>query len=218
MPLPDFKVFSEKFAQLESLITALPKAIPLAMKDDKIYQVFDRIPVSADPSKGWEIFNGRMDAIFGHELRDEKGRLLHVKRGPLGMDMILKYVKDSMDAGNLLWDLAAIKIDRLVEELKILKYVLHLLLKSCIQWKIWIGILDLLTLSSLPLTNPKLMRNPNLLAQRQKGPNLPKPMLKKRMRTTGLQSGHAQSLLHHLKFIVMMERKLYLTQNREQHW
>src|ERR1700678_1372713 len=131
--LPNFKVFSEKFAALQSLTKLLPKTIPLATKDDQIYQVFNRIPVPADPAGHWEVFNKHMDALFAHELRNETGRLVHVRRGPRGMDLVLKYIKESMDAGNLLWDVAAIKIDRLLEDLKILMYLLPFFVNSSTQ-------------------------------------------------------------------------------------
>ena len=49
------------------------------------------------------------------------------------MDLVLKYIKESMDAGNLLWDVAAIKIDRLLEDFKILTYLLPFFVNSSTQ-------------------------------------------------------------------------------------
>ncbi|KDR65533.1 hypothetical protein GALMADRAFT_148605 [Galerina marginata CBS 339.88] len=57
-----------------------------------------------------------MDALFGHELRNEHGRLLHVKRGTYGIDLVLQYFDDAASKGSLNWDLAAIKADRLINE------------------------------------------------------------------------------------------------------
>ncbi len=37
-----------------------------------------------------------------------------------GVPMVLSYIVQVMEGGNLLWDLASIKVDRLVKEIKIL--------------------------------------------------------------------------------------------------
>jgi hypothetical protein len=123
MPLPDFKAFSEKTGELKALVKILPRTVPLGTKRDRIYQVFDNIPVPNDVGQHWETFNRRMDNLFGEELRDAAGRLLNVKRGPFGMDMVTKYFDEACQAGNLMWDLVLIKVDRLVVELKFLTYV-----------------------------------------------------------------------------------------------
>ena len=34
--------------------------------------------------------------------------------------MVIAYIVQVMDGGNLIWDIAAIKVDRLVQELKVL--------------------------------------------------------------------------------------------------
>ena len=124
--LPDFRLFSQKVEELGVLAAHLPESVPLGSKDDKILQVFDNIPVPSDASKHWEAFNKRMDALFGHDQRGEDGRLLYVRRGELGMDLVVKYFNSAINAGNLPWDLALIKVDRLVEELKVLGCVLAL--------------------------------------------------------------------------------------------
>lgn len=126
MPLPDFKVFSEKISELKALVNILPRTIPLGTKRDRVYQVFTNIPVPNDVGQHWETFNRRMDNIFGAELCDADGRLLNVKRGPFGMDMVTKYLDEACEAGFLMWDLALIKVDRLVIELKFLTYVQHI--------------------------------------------------------------------------------------------
>ena len=123
MPLPDFKAFFEKIGELKALVKILPRTVPFGTKHDRIYQVFDNIPVPNDVEQHWETFNCRMDNLFGEELRDAAGRLLNVKRGLFGMDMVIKYFDEACQAGNLMWDLASIKVDRLVVELKFLTYV-----------------------------------------------------------------------------------------------
>jgi len=121
MPLPDYRVFSQKIDHLKVLAKQLPSTIPIATKDDRIVEVFTKIPVSDNPAEHWEIFNRRMDVLFGNELRDSNGRLRHVKRGTLGIDLVLEYFDDAASKGTLNWDLAAIKIDRLITEFQILR-------------------------------------------------------------------------------------------------
>lgn len=121
MPLPDYRIFAEKLEKLKALAQNLPKTVPVATKDDRIFQVFANIPVTDQPAEHWETFNRRMDALFGHDLRNSDGRLLHVKRGPFGINLVLQYCDDAASKGTLNWDLAAIKIDRLITEFKELR-------------------------------------------------------------------------------------------------
>ena len=121
MPLPDYRAFSQKIDRLKGLAKSLPSTVPVATKDGRIVEVFTNIPVTEDPAEHWQTFNRRMDALFGHELRDSNGRLLNVKRGPFGIDLVLKYLDDAASEGTLNWDLAAIKIDRLITEFEILR-------------------------------------------------------------------------------------------------
>ncbi|KAF4611808.1 hypothetical protein D9613_004630 [Agrocybe pediades] len=116
MPLPDFKVFTAKLDKLKELIKKLPSTVLRASEEDRISQVFKSIPVEKDIAKHWEIFNRRMDSLFGSELRNEKGRLLNFKKGPLGLDLVIAYIDECVGSGTLQWDLAAIKVDRLVNE------------------------------------------------------------------------------------------------------
>jgi hypothetical protein len=121
MPLPNYELFSKKVDELKDLTKRLPKSVPLALQSDKICQVFKNIPVPEEPSEHWPTFNRWMDNLFGNELRDGEGRLLYVKRGAFGMDMVVQYFNEAKEAGNLEWDIATIKVDRLIEEFKILK-------------------------------------------------------------------------------------------------
>ena len=121
MPLPNYGNFSQKLNLLKGLARQLPSTVPLATKDDCIVEVFTSIPVSENPTDHWEIFNRRMNALFGNELRNSDGRLLNIKRGAFGIDLVLKYFDDATSKGTLDWDLAAIKVDRLITEFQILR-------------------------------------------------------------------------------------------------
>ncbi|KAF4609484.1 hypothetical protein D9613_012328 [Agrocybe pediades] len=116
-----FSIFKAKVDELKSIAPKVPTSLPVATKKDKIYEVFEKIPTSTDVTVHWEIFNRRMDALFSAELRDpQSGRLLHLKRGKFGLDYILEYFVDSVENGTLNWDLASIKVDRLIQECKAL--------------------------------------------------------------------------------------------------
>jgi hypothetical protein len=121
MPLPDYRNFCQKLDKLKGLAKQLPASVPIATKDGRIMEVFSSIPISENPTEHWETFNRRMDALFGDELRNSDGRLLHVERGAFGIDLILEYFDDAVSKGTLNWDLAAIKVDRLVTEFQILR-------------------------------------------------------------------------------------------------
>ncbi|RXW12522.1 hypothetical protein EST38_g13333, partial [Candolleomyces aberdarensis] len=110
-------VFARKVKALRSLILQLPPTVPIAKPDSQIVEVFKRHPVPADSSENWEIFNRRMDILFGEETR-VNGHLPTVERGRYGMDLILGYLEDEVASGHLQWEAAMPKIMRLVNEVK----------------------------------------------------------------------------------------------------
>lgn len=121
MALQDFAQFSEKLAHLKALVPKIPRSVPLSKKSDRINQVFASIPHPEEGNEHHEAFNRRMDALFGEDTRDSTtGRLPNVKRGPFGMDLVVKYLTEASDAGFLIWDIAAIKVDRLISEIEAL--------------------------------------------------------------------------------------------------
>jgi hypothetical protein len=86
MALKDHYVqFSQNLKLLKALVKALPKSVPVASQSDRIFEVFSNIPVPSNPVEQFEVFNRRMDNLFGEDLRDAQGRLLNVKRGVKGM-------------------------------------------------------------------------------------------------------------------------------------
>ncbi|KAI9450260.1 hypothetical protein F5148DRAFT_1290930 [Russula earlei] len=109
----------DQLKHLKALVSSLPSSVPSATEDGCIATVFNNIPESEDPDDQWPVFNHRMDALFGEDLR-ENGRLLNVKRGPFGMDMVVQYAANAVRAGNLLWEPTKIKLDRLLTEVRYL--------------------------------------------------------------------------------------------------
>jgi len=76
--------YNDYLAQLKlvkSLAGCLPLTLPIATKNDKIFEVFENIPVPTDGSAHWKTFNRRFDILFGEDVRDLQGRLLHVTSG-----------------------------------------------------------------------------------------------------------------------------------------
>ena len=61
-----------------------------------------------------------MDILFGEDVRDDKGRLLNVMRGPFGMGMVMDYIQQAVKAGHLLWEPVSPKLDRLIKEIRVL--------------------------------------------------------------------------------------------------
>ena len=102
--------------RLKKLIKQLPDDVPLGTADDRVHQIFTRIPLTK--GEEWETFNRQMDNLFGESERDSDGHLKNIYRGPLGMDMVISYLESAVDSKILQWDAAAPKFVRLVTELK----------------------------------------------------------------------------------------------------
>ncbi|RXW12861.1 hypothetical protein EST38_g12992, partial [Candolleomyces aberdarensis] len=121
---PDFhRIFSNHVKSLAELQSLLPNNIPEGTEDGHIASIFSRVPVPDGAEELWEVFNRRMDLLFGEEMRNEAtGRLLHVTRGPFGMGLVIGYLEDTVKANPLgfQWTAAMPKVLRLVNELKVL--------------------------------------------------------------------------------------------------
>jgi hypothetical protein len=116
--------FTGQVCKLKALALVLPDNVPLATEKDRINEVFTKFPsVAADDEDYWLVFNRRMDALFGEDVRNSDGRLQHVMRGPFGMDMVVPYLEEAIVSGQLQWAAAQPKFTRLVDELQHLVYV-----------------------------------------------------------------------------------------------
>ncbi|KAF8240066.1 hypothetical protein L208DRAFT_1374400 [Tricholoma matsutake] len=112
-------IVEDQIGCLKALVSALPSSVPSATEDGHIATVFTNVPESQDPDDQWPVFNRRMDVLFGEDLRIN-GHLLNVTRGPFRMDMVIQYAANAVRAGNLLWEPAKIKLDRLLAEVRYL--------------------------------------------------------------------------------------------------
>lgn len=120
-------------AEINSLVAdictranGLPSSVPLGSTEDKIWAVMN----SDDGETPHETFNKRFDAMFGEDCRDLHGRLHHVRRGKLGMGLVCSYLTN-LDWTDLPLDLAEIKLQRLLVELKQLQCVSNLFPPPC---------------------------------------------------------------------------------------
>jgi hypothetical protein len=119
-------VVRHQLNHLKSLVDILPSSIALATHNDRISTVFTNIPVPKETDDHWMVFNRRLDALFGEDLRNADGRLPNVLRGPFGMDMVVQYIEDVVAAGHLLWEPTKPKLERLISEMQAIMYVFFL--------------------------------------------------------------------------------------------
>jgi hypothetical protein len=104
---------------ITTLSNALPLSIQQGTKDDKIWSVMH----ADERDTAHETFNRRFDALFGEDCRDASGRLLHIRRGKLGLGLVTSYLSKIDWAHGFPLDLVEIKLQRLLTELKELQYV-----------------------------------------------------------------------------------------------
>jgi hypothetical protein len=92
----------------------LPSVIPEATTDDK---VFSRVEDSEDDP--YLPFNRKFDAVFAQDTRNaETGRLEHIRRGPNGIDLVIKFLN---------WlDLGSLPLDRMNQKLNLLKELIEI--------------------------------------------------------------------------------------------
>ena len=103
--------------EITMLSARLPKTVLKAKKSDRIYEVIANVTGEG----AWQTFNRRFDILFGEDCRDSSGRLVHMRRGTLGMDMVCKYLSEFTalsDDGALPYDLVKVKLDRVLRELQ----------------------------------------------------------------------------------------------------
>ena len=93
----------------------LPSLVPEATTDDKIYRVFTRVEDSEDDP--YLPFNWKFDAVFAQDTRNaETGRMEYIRRGPNGMDLVIKFL-NSLDLVSLPLDRMNHKLENLLKEL-----------------------------------------------------------------------------------------------------
>jgi hypothetical protein len=92
------------------LASHLPESIPLATKEDKIYEVF----TSKRSGNDFQIFNRLFDNVFGADLMDSEANFRYLRRGPLGIGLVVEYLS-VIPIQNLTRQLMLIKLDRIYD-------------------------------------------------------------------------------------------------------
>lgn len=121
--MPTIADISSLVTEICALANGLSSSVPNGSKDDKIWAV-----INLDDGKTpHETFNKRFDAMFGEDCCDLHGRLHHVHCGRLGIGLVCSYLT-KIDWADFPLDLAEIKLQRLLVELKQLQCISHLFL------------------------------------------------------------------------------------------
>jgi len=100
--------------EISTLSSSLSDAVPKASKDDKIWSVMN----CKEGDTPHETFNRRFDALFGEDCRDSSGSLHYVRQGKLGMGLVISYLSKINWTKDFPLDLMALKLQRLIDELK----------------------------------------------------------------------------------------------------
>ena len=100
--------------EISTLSSSLSDAVPKASKDDKIWSVMN----SKEGDTPYETFNRRFDALFGEDCHDSSGSLHYVCQGKLGMGLVMLYLSKINWTKDFPLDLVALKLQRLIDELK----------------------------------------------------------------------------------------------------
>lgn len=125
--------------EITTLSNSLPPLVQQATKDDKIWSVMN----TDEGETAYETFNRRFDAMFGEDCRDSTGRLQHVRKGKFGMAVVCMYLSKCDWADGFPLDLVDIKLQRLVAELRHLRYVAYLSSFVCIAADLRLAVADL---------------------------------------------------------------------------
>ena len=99
--------------EIGSLSSSLSDTVPKGSKDDKISTIIN----SKEGDYPHETFNHRFDVLFGEDCRDSHGRLLHVRQGKLGMNLVVSYLS-KIDWADFPLDIVELKLQRLIAELR----------------------------------------------------------------------------------------------------
>ena len=126
--LPQVERVKSLIENLLTLCDGLPSSIPLASQDDHIYHVMTTV----NGDDAWQTFNRRFDLLFGDDLRNVEGRLLHIRRGKYGMDVVCIYLRSiDLETPGLFHDLMALKLTRVIEEIIHLMSVVFTVGQQC---------------------------------------------------------------------------------------
>ncbi|KAF7375808.1 Dimer-Tnp-hAT domain-containing protein [Mycena sanguinolenta] len=107
---------------IEDLDALLPTTVAEGTEDDEIHRVLTTIQ-GLDPDSPSSTFTRRFDILFKEDAqcRDADGRLHLIRRGELGMLMVVRYLREvKWSAADMNLEGAVLKLERVVKEMEIL--------------------------------------------------------------------------------------------------
>ncbi|KAJ7271308.1 hypothetical protein B0H12DRAFT_1228963 [Mycena haematopus] len=107
---------------IEDLDAALPAAVAEGTEDDEIHRVLTTVQ-GLDPDAPSSTFTRRFDILFKEDAqcRDADGRLHLIRRGKLGMLLVVRYLREvKWSAVDMNLEGAVLKLERIVKEMEIL--------------------------------------------------------------------------------------------------
>jgi hypothetical protein len=82
----------ELIDQIEALCPALPKSVPKAAQDGKIWHVLNKVKgLDTGAAAKSSTFVRRMDCLFGSTARDAEGRMTQIQRDSSGIALVVQY-------------------------------------------------------------------------------------------------------------------------------
>ncbi|CAK5262318.1 unnamed protein product [Mycena citricolor] len=108
----------ELVKEISHLVPRLPDTVPGPdPNDNKILCLLSSKPSEDDTTAS--LFNRRFDVLFGEDCRNDAGRMIYVRRGEDGMDLVVTYLNSiQWESDNNLLGIAPIKLEQMVTELR----------------------------------------------------------------------------------------------------
>ncbi|PPR07539.1 hypothetical protein CVT24_007136, partial [Panaeolus cyanescens] len=118
------QIFLKHVQTLKSLQPLLPDTLPLATRESRVNEIFVKQPEPTSLDEWWEVFNRRMDILYGDNTRigdtEKTRRLQNMERGQYGLSQVVLYLEKTVNIApkDFPWNVAMIKVLRLVNEFK----------------------------------------------------------------------------------------------------
>ncbi|PPR07642.1 hypothetical protein CVT24_006550 [Panaeolus cyanescens] len=121
-------IFGRNVSLLDTGVATLPMSVREATPSDEISSVFLQNPVPDNIEEKWEVFNKRMDALYGEDRRNDDGALPNILRGKHGLELVVQYLKECFELTRtqFQWEAATNKVVRIVKEVQKLNSKLRL--------------------------------------------------------------------------------------------
>lgn len=114
--------------QIEALARTLPKSVPKAERNGKIWRVLNKVnSMDTGTHAKSSTFIHRMNILFSSAACDPDGRMTQIRRGPLGILLLIQYLrKINWKSDGIPLAVATLKLSQLSEEMQHLWCVIFL--------------------------------------------------------------------------------------------